>query len=57
MCCLCSHVSVYLLCVLPEMLLVWGGLSRGPGPHVLPLQLVWKVLKQSTELLVFGKVL
>ena len=44
------HVSL-------EMLLVWGGPSRGPGPHVLPLQLVWKVLKQSTESLVFGKVL
>ena len=47
------------LCVSLEMLLVsgGGGLSRGPGPHVLPLQLVWKVLKQSTESLVFGKVL
>ena len=46
------------LCVSLEMLLVWGGaLSRGPGPHILPLQLVWKVLKQSTESLVFGKVL
>ena len=57
MCCLCSMLVFIVLCVLLEMLLVWRGLYGGPGPHVLPMQLVWKVLKQSTKWLVFGKVL
>ena len=51
--CECLLCCVYRL----KFYLFGGGLSRGPGPHKLPLQLVWKVLKESTELLVFGKVL